>query len=68
MTGDIGGMQVIFVTAVTPIIHNFWAMSEGSSEYIAEMCVLPPLFFLQCTVYTVYIQFSMLPPTLNLAM
>lgn len=31
------GLLVIFVTAVTPIIHNFWAMSEGSSEYIAEM-------------------------------
>ncbi len=31
-------MQATFLIAVTPIMHAFWNLKEGSQEHLVDMC------------------------------
>ena len=41
-TRDLRCTQATFCILVTPIMHNFWTLKEGSQEQLVDMCVLHP--------------------------
>ena len=34
-------LQATFLIAVTPVMHAFWTLKEGSQEHLVDMCVPP---------------------------